>query len=73
MVNVARAGLNYLHTTRVSPAANDLSDIPAQFGIQGIPQVHENGGLPEFRTSMDCKLWAATASCRRMKSLLLSS
>ena len=28
MVNVARAGLNYLHTTRVSPAANDLSDIP---------------------------------------------
>ena len=45
-VNVARAGLNYLHTTRVSPDANDLSDIPAQFGIQGIPQVHENGGLP---------------------------
>ena len=48
MVNVARAGLNYLHTTRVSPSANDLSDIPAQFGIQGIPQEHENGGLPAF-------------------------
>ncbi len=48
MVNVARAGLNYLHTTRVSPSANDLSDIPAQFGIQGIPQRHENGGLPAF-------------------------
>ncbi|MBZ5650621.1 MAG: TonB-dependent receptor [Acidobacteriia bacterium] len=48
MVNVARAGLNYLHTTRVSPSANDLSDIPGQFGIQGIPQLHENGGLPAF-------------------------
>lgn len=48
MVNVARAGLNYLHTTRVSPAANDLSGIPATYGIQGIPQQHENGGLPAF-------------------------
>ena len=48
MVNVARAGLNYLHTTRVSPPANDLSDIPSQFGIQDIPQLHENGGLPAF-------------------------
>jgi Carboxypeptidase regulatory-like domain len=48
MVNVARAGLNYLHTTRVSPSANDLSDIPGSFGIEGIPQDHENGGLPAF-------------------------
>ncbi len=48
MVNVARAGLNYLHTTRVSPSANDLSGLPAQFGIDGIPQDHENGGLPAF-------------------------
>src|ERR1700681_3363875 len=48
MVNVARAGLNYLHTTRVSPSANDLSGLPAQFGIEGIPQEHENGGLPAF-------------------------
>jgi TonB dependent receptor-like, beta-barrel len=48
LVNVARAGLNYLHTTRVSPAANDLSDLPGQFGILGIPQEHENGGLPAF-------------------------
>ena len=47
-VNVARAGLNYLHTTRVSPSANDLSDLPGKFGIQGIPQQHENGGLPAF-------------------------
>src|SRR5205807_894495 len=48
LVNVARAGLNYLHTTRVSPEANTLTDIPSTFGIQGIPQSHENGGLPAF-------------------------
>ena len=48
LVNVARAGLNYLHTSRVSPAANDLSDLPGQFGIQGIPQQDLNGGLPAF-------------------------
>jgi len=47
-INVARAGLNYLHTTRVSPEANNLTDLPGQFGIQGIPQEHENGGLPAF-------------------------
>jgi len=47
-VNVARAGLNYLHTTRVSPEANNLTDLPSTFGIQGIPQLHENGGLPAF-------------------------
>ena len=47
-VNVARAGLSYLHTTRVSPSANTLTDIPGSFGIQGIPQQTENGGLPAF-------------------------
>ncbi len=45
-VNVARVGLNYLHTTRNIPAASTLTDIPGQFGIQGIPQEKENGGLP---------------------------
>ena len=52
-INVARAGLNYLHTTRVSPEANNLkgtggNGIPADFGILDIPQQHENGGLPAF-------------------------
>jgi hypothetical protein len=46
MVNVARAGLNYLHTTRASPTASDLSDIPGSFGITGVPQSTLNGGLP---------------------------
>jgi len=46
LINTLRAGLNYLHTTRNIPAANDLSDIPSSFGIAGIPQDAENGGLP---------------------------
>lgn len=47
-VNVARVGLNYLHTTRNIPEANNLSDLPGSFGILDIPQSHENGGLPAF-------------------------
>jgi hypothetical protein len=47
-INVARAGLNYLHTTRVSPEASNLTDLPGKFGIHGIPQQKENGGLPAF-------------------------
>src|SRR6266704_2100502 len=49
LINEVRAGLNYLHTTRVSPAANDLSNLPlSQGGVQAIPQLSENGGLPAF-------------------------
>lgn len=48
LVNVARAGLNYLHTTRAGPVSTDLSNIPAKYGIQGIPQASSNGGLPAF-------------------------
>ena len=47
LVNVARAGLNYLRTTRSGPVSAQMG-IPAQYGIQGIPQVKENGGLPAF-------------------------
>jgi hypothetical protein len=45
-VNVARIGLNYLHTTRTGPEGADTSDIPSQFGIMDIPQGNLNGGLP---------------------------
>ncbi|PYU81822.1 MAG: hypothetical protein DMG50_14495 [Acidobacteria bacterium] len=49
LINEARAGLSYLHTTRVSPAANDLSNLPlTNGGVMGIPQLSENGGLPAF-------------------------
>ncbi|PYV80408.1 MAG: hypothetical protein DMG93_19070 [Acidobacteria bacterium] len=55
-INVARLGLNYLHTTRNIPEADDLkgqggNGIPADFGILGIPQQKENGGLPAFSIS----------------------
>jgi Carboxypeptidase regulatory-like domain/TonB-dependent Receptor Plug Domain len=47
-INVARVGLNYLHTTRNIPEANNLQNLPGQFGILDIPQAKENGGLPAF-------------------------
>jgi Carboxypeptidase regulatory-like domain/TonB dependent receptor/TonB-dependent Receptor Plug Domain len=48
LINELRAGLNYLHTSRYSPEANNLTDIPATYGIQDIPQAPLNGGLPAF-------------------------
>ena len=47
MVNVARGGFNHLHTTRYGPDGSTMG-IPAQYGILGIQQVAENGGLPAF-------------------------
>jgi len=45
VVNQVRAGFAHLHTTRFGPVGNELG-IPSKYGIQGIPQVSENGGLP---------------------------
>lgn len=44
-VNVVHAGFNHLHTTRFGPEGTTMG-IPAQYGIQGVPQSAENGGLP---------------------------
>jgi Carboxypeptidase regulatory-like domain len=46
-VNQVRGGFNHLHTTRFGPVGAELG-IPAKYGIQGIPQGNENGGLPAF-------------------------
>jgi hypothetical protein len=46
-VNVARVGWDHLHTSRFGPEGSTYG-IPAQYGIPGIPQVSENGGLPAF-------------------------
>ena len=46
-INVAHVGFNHLHTTRFGPEGA-TNGIPAQFGIQGIPQFPENGGLPSI-------------------------
>ena len=50
VVNVARVGVNHLLTTRFGPEGTELG-IPAQYGIQGIPQTAENGGLPVITLS----------------------
>ncbi len=44
LVNEVRAGFNRIATTRIQPNGDTLG-IPAQFGIQGVPQVPSNGGL----------------------------
>jgi hypothetical protein len=50
MINVARVGVNHLLTSRYGPAGTQTG-IPAQYGIQGIPQSTENGGLPQITFS----------------------
>jgi hypothetical protein len=44
LINEARAGYNRISASRLQPNAN-TAGIPAQFGIQGIPQGDSNGGL----------------------------
>ncbi len=46
-VNEARIGVSRLHTTRAGPVSTQMG-LPAQYGIAGIPQFPENGGLPAF-------------------------
>jgi Carboxypeptidase regulatory-like domain len=46
LINETRVGFNREHVYRVQPFGDDTSNIPGQFGIQGIPQAKGNGGLP---------------------------
>lgn len=50
MENVANGGFDHDHHVIEAPFANMLG-IPAQYGIQGIPQIPGNGGLPAFLMS----------------------
>jgi hypothetical protein len=45
LVNEVRLGFNRIATTRIQPNGDTLG-IPEQFGIQGVPQIPSNGGLP---------------------------
>jgi hypothetical protein len=47
LVNDLRLGVNREHVLWLQPNGNTLG-IPAQFGIQGVPQYSKNGGLPQF-------------------------
>ncbi|MGH9160026.1 MAG: TonB-dependent receptor domain-containing protein, partial [Vicinamibacteraceae bacterium] len=51
LINEARLGVSREHTNRLQPNGNDTSDIPGQFGIDGIPQLPGNGGLPTLQIS----------------------
>ena len=46
LINEGRFGLSREHTYRLQPNGDDTSDLPARYGILGIPQVAGNGGLP---------------------------
>src|SRR6202167_3355546 len=50
LINVARVGVDHLLTSRYGPEGT-TTGIPAQYGIQGIPQTTENGGLPSIAFS----------------------
>ncbi len=45
LINEARVGEDRLDATRDGPVANETG-VPAQYGIQGVPQFALNGGLP---------------------------
>lgn len=47
MVNQMTGGYTHVRSIVEAPSANTLG-IPAQYGIQGIPQFLGNGGLPDF-------------------------
>ncbi len=51
LINEARFGLSREHTNRLQPSGDDLSNLPAKYGIQGVPQVSGNGGLPTMNLS----------------------
>lgn len=50
LTNDFHAGWNHNVQSQLSSNATDMG-IPAQFGIQGVPQVPDNGGLPSFGIS----------------------
>src|SRR5216683_4516328 len=50
LINEARFGYSRIRTSS-QPASALVSGVPAQFGIQGIPQTAQNGGLPTIGIS----------------------
>ena len=49
LINEARFGVGREHTYRLQPNGDDTSNLPAHYGILGIPQLAGNGGLPLIR------------------------
>jgi hypothetical protein len=46
LINEARFGLGRERTYRLQPNGDDTSNLPARYGLLGIPQLAGNGGLP---------------------------
>lgn len=68
LINEARFGYSRLRTSS-QPASALASGVPAKYGIQGIPQTAENGGLPTIDISGLTSLGAgAFASPNRRSS-----
>jgi hypothetical protein len=69
LVNEARAGYSRIGASRIQPFASDLT-IPSQFGIQGIPAVADNGGLPTYNlagmTQLGASPWLPTSETGRV-------
>ena len=55
LINEARVGYNSIAATRLQANATTMG-IPAQFGIQGIPQVPLNGGLGAINISGETRI-----------------
>jgi hypothetical protein len=56
LIQDLRLVANWMHVERVQAYANDLTDIPAQVGISGIPQLTGNGGLPTINVGIYSQL-----------------
>jgi len=60
VINEIRAGVTRQSTTALQAYADQMN-IPAQFGVQGIPQMDRNGGLPTLSigglTTMGSTAW----------------
>jgi len=56
LINDFRLAADWMHAERVQAYANELNDIPGQYGITGIPQVTGNGGLSTINVGIYSQL-----------------
>jgi hypothetical protein len=52
LIHNIRLAADWMELERVQAYANDLTDIPAQVGIAGVPQTTGNGGLPTINVGI---------------------
>jgi hypothetical protein len=56
LINEFRLAADWMHVERVQAYANDLTDIPAKYGITGVPQLTGNGGLSTINVGIYSQL-----------------